>query len=97
MYAVRFFETGPVRELILAPRHPYTQALPAFTVHCAMPGNRLNAIPGSPPDLTRLPAGCCFEPRCDRAQDRCRAARPEEVVIDANHTLRCVLAEAAAG
>jgi len=92
MYAGRFVESGPVRGVIRAPRHPYTQGLLASTVHGAMRGRRLKAIQGSPPDLTRLPPGCAFAPRCERAVERCHAAVPPEAAVEPQHAARCVLA-----
>ena len=61
MYAGRIVETAPVRELIRAPRHPYTIGLLSTRSHGGrIAGSRLKAIPGSPPDLTALPPGCAF-------------------------------------
>ncbi|MFG1403362.1 ABC transporter ATP-binding protein [Xanthobacter sediminis] len=76
MYAGRIVEEGPVREIVRAPRHPYTQGLLAATVGPEDRGKPLAAIPGSPPDLARLPAGCSFAPRCALADDRCRSQVP---------------------
>src|SRR6516225_5607500 len=64
MYAGRFVETGPVRAIIREPQHPYTKGLLASTVHGAMRGRRLEAIPGAPPNLAALPPGCAFAARC---------------------------------
>jgi peptide/nickel transport system ATP-binding protein len=76
MYAGRIVETGPVAEVIKRPQHPYTQGLLASTIHGSMRGQRIDAIPGAPPDLAQLPPGCSFAPRCPRADDQCRAAFP---------------------
>ena len=64
MYGGRFVETGPVRQIMRDPRHPYTQGLLTSTVHGSLRGTLLEAIPGSPPDMTRLPPGCAFAARC---------------------------------
>jgi peptide/nickel transport system ATP-binding protein len=65
MYAGRIVEEGTARELIHAPRHPYTQALLRSRAHGALAkGQRLVTIPGAPPDLSRLPPGCAFAERC---------------------------------
>src|SRR6266481_5066804 len=64
MYAGRFVETGPTATLIEHPAHPYTAGLLAATVLGAEPGRRLDAIAGAPPDLSALPPGCAFAPRC---------------------------------
>jgi oligopeptide/dipeptide ABC transporter ATP-binding protein len=78
MYAGICVEYGPKRDLLLQPLQPYTQALirsvPA--AEGARP-QRLQAIPGFPPDLSNLPPGCPFAPRCPRAQEVCRRVRPE--------------------
>jgi peptide/nickel transport system ATP-binding protein len=90
MYAGRFVETGPVEAVIEMPAHPYTKGLLASTVHGALRGQRLQAIPGSPPDLTRLPPGCAFAPRCLQAADACRDADPAAVWLGPQHMARCL-------
>ena len=77
MYAGRIVEEGPVADVLRAPLHPYTQGLLASTVHGQSRDHDIEAIPGSPPDLRRLPSGCAFAPRCVKAQPECRAAVPE--------------------
>ncbi len=74
MYAGRLAELGPVREVLTAPRHPYTHGLMASTPLAAQGQERLHQIPGSMPRLTDLPEGCAFHPRCPQAQDKCRQA-----------------------
>ncbi|MCR6663601.1 MAG: ABC transporter ATP-binding protein [Luteimonas sp.] len=75
MYAGRFVERGPARDLLSRPRMRYTQAL----LRCAPtldtpPRTRLPAIPGRPPPLTAAPDGCAFAARCAHADDECRQA-----------------------
>ena len=95
MYAGRIVETGPVRELLRAPRHPYTVALLGSRLHeMPEPGARLPAIPGSPPDCSALPPGCAFAERCALAEDACRARQPEPVVVGPAHLARCLRVEA---
>ena len=78
MYGGRIVEQGTVADLLRAPRHPYTQALLKGRAHGAMrKGQRLETIPGSPPDLAALPPGCSFAPRCSLAQPRCQATVPD--------------------
>jgi peptide/nickel transport system ATP-binding protein len=91
MYAGRIVEIGPVGEVIKRPRHPYTQGLLASTIHGSMRGQRIDAIPGAPPDLSQLPPGCSFAPRCKHARADCTAAVPEAVAVGAAHAARCVL------
>ena len=95
MYAGRFIETGSVRNIIRSPQHPYTQGLLASTVGGSMRGQRLEAIPGSPPDLTSLSNGCSFAPRCRLAEDRCLASMPNEFWSDKEHMARCIKIETA--
>ena len=76
MYAGRLVEIGPVRQMIEAPRHPYTRllidSLPGIDEKRALVG-----IPGLPPRLVDMPEGCGFAPRCPYAFDRCRRETPE--------------------
>lgn len=71
MYAGRIVEIGSARAVLRDPQHPYTQALLASTIHGSMRGQRITGIDGSPPDLTRLPAGCAFRARCKHAHAEC--------------------------
>ena len=91
MYGGRFVETGPVREIMHNPRHPYTRGLLSSTVHGSLRGRTLEAIPGSPPDMTRLPPGCAFSPRCQFAEPRCESP-PDEFRLSPHHMVRCVRA-----
>ena len=78
MYAGRIVETGTTREVFTRHRMPYTRALlessPKVSNHSH---TRLQAIPGRPPNLSKLPAGCAFAPRCAYATERCHQERPE--------------------
>ncbi|MEU9075707.1 ABC transporter ATP-binding protein [Kitasatospora sp. NPDC004745] len=77
MYAGRIVETAPVHELYARPAHPYTRGLLDSIPRLDQKGQELYAIKGLPPNLLRIPKGCAFNPRCPRAQDRCRAEVPE--------------------
>ncbi|MEV4470137.1 ABC transporter ATP-binding protein [Nonomuraea sp. NPDC049504] len=77
MYAGRVVETGDLREVYETTGHPYTRGLMASIPELDGPRERLTPIKGSPPDLTRLPSGCAFLPRCGFATDLCGADRPE--------------------
>jgi peptide/nickel transport system ATP-binding protein len=90
MYAGRIVETGPVREIIRNPRHPYTQGLLASRAHGAMTAARLDAIPGAPPDLADLQLGCAFAPRCRHAVPACLQSLPAVQDISADHWMRCL-------
>ena len=89
MYAGRIVEEGPAREVLLAPRHPYTQGLLAASP--SLERGRLTPIPGSVPQLTALPSGCAFEPRCGLRQPMCSQAVPTLRDAGPGHTARCIL------
>lgn len=90
MYAGRFVETGPVREVFSNPAHPYTRGLMASTVKGSMRGSRLQAIDGSPPDLSRMPPGCAFAPRCSVAESVCVSMYPTSKTVTAGHVAACI-------
>jgi peptide/nickel transport system ATP-binding protein len=90
MYAGRIVEIGPVRDVIRTPRHPYTIGLLSTRGHAGLvKGARLPAIPGMPPDLTNLPPGCAFSPRCTYAIPACRETAPPATAISGKHDVRC--------
>jgi peptide/nickel transport system ATP-binding protein len=90
MYAGRVIEEGPVADVLRAPAHPYTAGLLASTVHDQAPDQDIAAIPGSPPDLRRLPPGCSFAPRCALATQACRQAFPDPVYPAPGRMARCL-------
>ena len=90
MYAGRIVEEGPVADVLANPLHPYTQGLMASTVHGQDRNQDIDAIPGSPPDLRRLPTGCAFAPRCGQVGPECRIAPPEPRSPVAGRMARCV-------
>jgi oligopeptide/dipeptide ABC transporter ATP-binding protein len=98
MYAGRVVEKGPVRRIFNTPVHPYTKALLSSIPRMSDNRDRLTAIEGQPPDLSALPPGCAFAPRCPMAFDRCHVETPPEFALDDARSARCWLAapEAAA-
>jgi oligopeptide/dipeptide ABC transporter ATP-binding protein len=92
MYAGRVVEQGPVSRIFSAPAHPYTRALLGSIPRMTDNREHLTAIEGQPPDLSSLPPGCAFAPRCPTAFARCRVEAPPEVAIDEGRTARCWLA-----
>lgn len=97
MYAGRIVEEGPTREVIRNPRHPYTLALMQARADGAMEkGTRLASIPGAPPDLAQLPAGCAFAERCTFVQPACLQSQPEAVELGGGHRARCLRTDATA-
>jgi oligopeptide/dipeptide ABC transporter ATP-binding protein len=90
MYAGRVVEEAPTQELIASPLHPYTTALLGSVPDLVHPrGTRLNSVPGQSPDLSSLPSGCAFHPRCPLAFDRCSSERPELTVLDDGRRVAC--------
>jgi peptide/nickel transport system ATP-binding protein len=90
MYAGRIVEEGKVAEVIRNPRHPYTQGLLGARVELANGRDRLITIPGSPPDLSALPPGCAFAPRCPKVTDPCRAAIPALLTLGNASAAACL-------
>ncbi|AEY91489.1 peptide ABC transporter ATP-binding protein [Streptomyces hygroscopicus subsp. jinggangensis 5008] len=76
MYAGRIVETAPVHDLYKAPAHPYTRGLLDSIPRLDHKGRQLYAIKGLPPNLTHIPPGCSFHPRCPMARDVCRTDEP---------------------
>jgi oligopeptide/dipeptide ABC transporter ATP-binding protein len=91
MYAGRVVESAEVDALFADPRHPYTRGLLATRARLdAQPGARLTPIPGSPPSLLRLPAGCAFHPRCAWADGaECATSLPALRTVGDGHLARC--------
>ena len=94
MYAGHVVEDAPAKELFESPRHPYTAALLEALPSIRSPGTRgrLRQISGQPPDLSRLPAGCPFRPRCTHARDACAEVTMEPVEVGLLHTTACPFA-----
>jgi oligopeptide transport system ATP-binding protein len=87
-YAGRVVETGPAAAVLKEPAHPYTQALLNALPNPAK--QRLEAIGGQPPDLSMLPSGCSFAPRCPKRFDRC-VDDPPMIALDQAHGAACWL------
>ena len=94
MYAGKIVEQGTAREIYANPRHPYTLGLLRSVPRLDEPRRaRLQPIPGQPPDLSRLPVGCSFAPRCAYVVDRCREQQPPLEEVAAAHFSACWLAK----
>jgi len=89
MYAGRIVEEGPVADVLARPRHPYTQGLLAASPR--LERGKLTPIPGTVPQLSALPPGCAFEPRCALRRSECNLAVPELRKASAEQAARCVL------
>ena len=89
MYAGRIVEEGPACEVLAAPRHPYAQGL--LEASPTLERAKLRPIPGTVPQLTALPPGCAFEPRCALRRAECSIAVPQLRAAGTGHRARCVL------
>ena len=89
MYAGKFVETAPTRDIFKAPKHPYTTALIRSVPQLDKKDERLFSIEGQPPSLLRLPPGCRFAPRCQHATDICKEQEPPEIKLTENHSVSC--------
>ena len=89
MYAGRIVERAEVGDIYARPGHPYTKGLLDSIPRLDQKGKALSAIGGLPPNLTRIPPGCAFHPRCYLAQDICRIERPELLDVGPNRQSAC--------
>ena len=89
MYAGELVEVGPTRTVLQRPEHPYTIGL-MNSLPEAVIDERLRAIPGTPPDPGRLPAGCAFAPRCELAVEACGAGPIALSETARGHWSRCI-------
>jgi oligopeptide transport system ATP-binding protein len=96
MYGGRVVEEGPVAQIFKSPRHPYTKGLLNCMPRLDQPLDaELPAIPGQPPNLQNLPAGCAFADRCAHVTGRCQTDRPELLHIRPGERAACHMLVAA--
>ena len=95
MYAGEMVEQAPVEDIFAHPQHPYTQGLIRCvpTLGDVKGSSALYPIPGRVPPPNSRPGGCVFGPRCDYAQDLCRAERPDVRALPNGVRVRCHFAE----
>ncbi len=95
MYLGRIVETGPAREVLQNPKHPYTVALRRAALSGRRPAGRAEAIlAGEAPNAMFIPSGCRFRPRCPLAHDRCKVVDPRLMPVSSaspGHEAACVL------
>ncbi|MGH2377263.1 MAG: ABC transporter ATP-binding protein [Candidatus Limnocylindria bacterium] len=91
MYAGTIVERANVNDLFYRPRHPYSLGLLRAVPRVTGALGRLSSIPGTPPDLIRLPPGCTYVPRCPFAIAECSEAEPALLAVDTpDHDARCI-------
>ncbi|MES0813114.1 ABC transporter ATP-binding protein [Roseibium sp. SCPC15] len=89
MYAGRIVEQGAVRSVLRAPQHPYTVGLMRSVPENVPPRTPLYSIPGTPPSLLSLPAGCAFAARCTHKSEICETSRPDLVGAGTGRSVAC--------
>jgi len=94
MYAGQMVEYAPSGEVYSNPEHPYAIGLLKSIPNIELSDQKLEAIPGSPPDLLNPPTGCRFWPRCNQAFDRCQKETPPLFKTGPEHYVRCFLYDA---
>ncbi len=94
MYGGVTAEYAQVDVIYNSPQHPYTQELLKAFPDLTKPKKKLSSIPGYPPRLDALPAGCRFAPRCPAAIARCHTEQPVLHKLADEHIVSCHLVEA---
>ena len=89
IYAGKIVETAAGRDLFRNPLHPYTQLLLQSFPEPGKRGIPLKTIPGSVPDVSRVPSGCAFHPRCPFEEEICRREIPESLRFEEAHNAAC--------
>ncbi len=90
MYGGRIFESADADGIFYRNRNPYTRGLLASLPRLdARTQDKLYTIPGSPPNLLRMPPGCAFRPRCEFALDICKQEIPGFTTVEEDHVSRC--------
>jgi oligopeptide transport system ATP-binding protein len=89
MYAGKVFEQASTIELFARPGNPYTKGLLRSVPDPTDERGELYQIPGQPPDVARLPPGCPFAPRCERAEGVCHREFPPFVQLTSEHFSLC--------
>ncbi|HTL59529.1 MAG TPA: ABC transporter ATP-binding protein [Candidatus Limnocylindrales bacterium] len=89
MYAGQIVESGPAKDLLEKPLHPYTRALINSVPELGAGATRLRSIPGTVPQLGDLPSGCRFHPRCPNAQPSCAQKEIDLLELRPGRWARC--------
>jgi len=92
MYAGKIVESADVQKIYKSPEHPYTRALLQSVPGVRAKRDRLYQIDGQPPDLSSIPSGCPFWPRCPDAMDICREQYPDRTNTGGDNYVHCWLA-----
>jgi len=90
MYAGKIVETANTDDIFSRPLHPYTQQLMACVPRLGDAHKPIAAIPGIPPAVNDLPAGCAFANRCSIAQADCRQGEITLTAVSESRAVRCI-------
>lgn len=95
MYAGQMVEKGTAKEVVFDAVHPYSRALMGSIIvpEEGIRDHKLKAIPGTPPNLKKPPAGCRFAARCQYARPECKVNAPQEIEFGEGRMHRCLMSE----
>lgn len=88
-YGGRVVEEAKTRRIFKNPTHPYTRGLIECVPSLAAGEGDLAVIEGNVPDLSNMPSGCPFHPRCRYATEECKSGEPEYLVVEEGHFTLC--------
>jgi peptide/nickel transport system ATP-binding protein len=91
MYLGEIMESGPIRQVLDGPRHPYTQALIKVVPTLDAVGKSKKVLKGEIPHASNIPSGCRFHPRCPFAMNICVRKIPEMKAVGDRHRAACHL------
>jgi len=91
MYAGKLMEVAEAVALYDKPLHPYTQGLLKSIPNISLGEQKLETMPGSPPDLIEPPTGCRFHPRCRHVMEKCSSIEPSMKEVENGHRAACWL------
>jgi peptide/nickel transport system ATP-binding protein len=89
MYSGQLVELAPSKQILDIPHHPYAQGLGGSFPTLIGELQEMKGIPGTPLDLSNVPDGCRFAPRCTAVQDKCRKVEPKLCQLNDNRWAAC--------
>lgn len=89
LYGGQIMEQGDTENVFETPSHPYTKGLLRAVPRIDRDDDELLTIAGEPPDMSDLPAGCPFTPRCEIAKERCMGIKPALTTLSGDRLRAC--------